>query len=81
VFIRRCVSMRRTERSPGVELLRSRRGDAEVTFGDVADHLVDYMDLHPASRETVDDLAAFLARVEAIDHDHDRSPDRGLPPP
>jgi hypothetical protein len=71
--------MNRTERCPGVERLRSQRGDEEVTFGDVADHLVDYMDRHPESRETVDDLAAFLARVEGIDHDHDRSPDRGLP--
>src|SRR5690348_1339273 len=81
VFTRRCDSMTRTERSPGVELLRPRRGDEDVTFGDVADHLVDYMDRHPESRKVVDDLAAFLARVEGIDHDHDRSPDRGLPSP
>jgi hypothetical protein len=65
----------------GVERLRSQRGAERVTFDDVADHLVDYIDRHPETRDTVDQLAAFLARVERIDHDHAAVPDRGLTPP
>lgn len=65
-------------RYPGIDRLRDQRGDEKVTFSNVADHLVDYIDRHPDARATVDDLAAFLARVERIDHDHDTSPERGL---
>lgn len=67
-----------TRNHEGIDLLRSQRGTQQVTFNDVADHLVDYVDRHPDSRAVVDGLAAFLARVERIDHDHDASPQRGL---
>ena len=70
--------MERTPSHEGIERLRSRRGSQKVTFDDVADHLVDYVDRHPDSQAVVDDLAGFLASVERIDHDHDASPDRGL---
>jgi hypothetical protein len=65
----------------GIARLRSQRGGEKVSFDDVADHLVDYIERHPESRSVVEDLAGFLARVETIDHDHDASPDRGLARP
>jgi hypothetical protein len=65
----------------GIERLRSQRGGEEVTFNDVADHLVDYVERHSENRSVIEDLAGFLARVEMIDHDHDASPDRGLERP
>lgn len=72
--------MTETTRLPGIGRLRSERGRERVSFDDVADHLVDYIERHPGTRDSVDDLAAFLAQVERIDHDHDAAPDRGLPP-
>ena len=68
-------------RSEGIVRLRSQRGGQQVTFSDVADHLVDYLERHPDAYDVVDDLAGFLARVERIDHDHDESRDRGLSRP
>jgi Family of unknown function (DUF6104) len=56
--------------SNGVERLRDKRGDEEVTFADVADHFEDFVNRHPDSRETVDELALFLAGVEDVDHEH-----------
>jgi hypothetical protein len=55
----------------GVQQLRDNRGDEEVTFGDVADHFDDFGKRHPDARATIDRLAAFLARVEDIDHEHE----------
>ncbi|HEX8001226.1 MAG TPA: DUF6104 family protein [Mycobacteriales bacterium] len=62
----------------GIERLRAERGDEQVTFGDVADHLVDFVDRDPAARGVVDRLAGFLAEVERVDHAHENDPDRGL---
>lgn len=56
--------------SNGVERLRNKRGDQEVTFADVADHLEDFVNRHPDSRQTVEKLASFMAEVEDIDHQH-----------
>jgi Family of unknown function (DUF6104) len=56
--------------SNGVERLRNKRGDQEVTFADVADHLDDFVNRHPDSRQTVDELASFIAEVEDVDHQH-----------
>jgi len=62
----------------GVERLRRDRGEEKVSFHDVADHLVDFADRDPAARDVVDRLAAFLAEVEQVDHDHENDPDRGV---
>jgi hypothetical protein len=56
--------------SNGVERLRNKRGDQEVTFADVADHLEDFVNRHPDSRETVEKIASFIAGVEDVDHQH-----------
>jgi hypothetical protein len=62
----------------GVERLRTLRGDEQVTFGDVADHLVDFADRDPAAADVVDRLARFLAEVERVDHAHENDPERGV---
>lgn len=62
----------------GVAKLRRDRGEEKVSFHDVADHLVDFTDRHPESRDVVDRLATFLAEVEEVDHSHENDPDRGL---
>lgn len=56
---------------PGVQELIRRRGDEEVPFRHVADHLVDFAARDVTARDVVDRLAAFLAQVEAAPHDHD----------
>jgi uncharacterized protein DUF6104 len=55
----------------GVQQLRDKRGDEEVTFGDVADHFEDFAKRHPDARAVLDQLASFLARVEDVDHEHE----------
>ncbi len=65
----------------GIDTLRGKRGAQQVTFDDVADHLVDFAELHPETADTVDALAHFLAGVEDVDHDHDEDAERGLGPP
>jgi hypothetical protein len=57
--------------SNGVERLRDKRGDQDVTFADVADHFEDFVNRHPDARETIDQLASFLAGVEDVDHEHE----------
>jgi hypothetical protein len=57
--------------SPGVEWLRDRRGHERVSFDDVADHLEDFVRAKPSASEVVDRLAAFLARVDDVDHEHE----------
>ena len=54
--------------SGGVDLLRKRRGGERVTFGDVADHVTDYMKLHPPAFETLDAFARYLAELENDHH-------------
>lgn len=64
--------------SEGIRRLRSLRGGEQVTFNDVADHLVDFTDRDPSARDVVDRVAAFLAEVERVDHSHENDPERGL---
>jgi hypothetical protein len=60
----------REARMPGVELLRDRRGRQTCTFGDIADHLLDYGRMNPAAAAALDSFAEFLARVEKARHTH-----------
>jgi hypothetical protein len=62
----------------GIALLRRKRGPEWVCFGNIADHMQDYMGRHPGDRAVIDRFARFLAAVENVRHDHDLSPDRGL---
>ena len=55
----------------GIERLRESRGEEQVSFNDVADHVEDFARRDPGSREALDRFAAFLARVEDVDHEHD----------
>lgn len=64
-----------------VELLRERRGDQQITFADVCDHLNDYRDARPEDDRVVQRLALFLARVEDADHDHAPPSTGGLKEP
>jgi hypothetical protein len=63
----------------GIGILREQRGQNNVTFNEVADHLFDYCDLHPEEAASLHRFAAFLAAVEFVPHDHDADPDRGIP--
>ena len=65
----------------GINMLRAARGPNLVSFSDVADHLVDYMERNPGDRDVIDQFAVFLTLVEQIPHDHDLDPERGLPAP
>lgn len=58
-------------RTKGIEILIEKRGDEQVTFQDVADHLADYVDKFPRETDTVDNVAKWLAGVEDIDHEHE----------
>ena len=62
----------------GIEQLRSKRGTEQITFGDIADHLHDYVDRHPAARDAILRLAQFLADIEDAQHDHNANPTRGV---
>jgi hypothetical protein len=55
----------------GIQQLRDKRGDQGVTFADVADHLEDFVLRRPETRETINELASFLAQVEDLDHEHE----------
>lgn len=55
----------------GIERLRRKRGDEQVTFADIADHLDDFVAREPGRGETVDALAMFLAGVEDAEHEHE----------
>jgi hypothetical protein len=55
----------------GITLLRERRGEEGVTFGEVADHLVDFVTRSPAHVAMVDRLANYLAYVRSEAHEHD----------
>lgn len=58
----------------GVERLRRERGEERVSFNDVADHLEDFAARDPAASPTIDGLAAFLAGVEGVAHEHEEGP-------
>lgn len=55
----------------GLQRLRDERGEEEVTFNDVADHVEDFVRREPDARTILDRFAGFLARVEDVDHQHD----------
>jgi uncharacterized protein DUF6104 len=55
----------------GLDRLREKRGEEQVTFNDVADHVEDFTRRDPAAAEVLDRFAGFLARVEDVDHEHD----------
>ena len=59
--------------SSGVDELRTARGSETVTFGDVADHLDDFARSNPGAAEAIERLASFLASVERVGHEHDRT--------
>lgn len=62
----------------GVDRLRELRGEERVSFGDVADHFVDFVDRDPGARDVVNRVARFLAEVEKADHDHENDAERGV---
>jgi Family of unknown function (DUF6104) len=64
--------------SDEIERLRAKRGDQDVKFSQVADHLHDYVDTRPDDGDAVQRLAAFLADVEDVPHRHENDPQRGL---
>jgi Family of unknown function (DUF6104) len=66
--------------SEGIEELRDKRGDQDVTFNDVCDHFRDYVDRHPENEAVIDDVARFIANVEDIDHEHEEDPKKGMAP-
>jgi Family of unknown function (DUF6104) len=61
-----------------IERLRVKRGDEDVKFAQIADHLRDFTDLRPDDGDLVQRLAAFLADVEDEPHDHEADRDHGL---
>jgi hypothetical protein len=61
-----------------IRRLRDKRGDQDVKFSQIADHLQDYTDIKPDHGDVVQQVAAFLADVEDLDHQHENDPDRGL---
>ena len=48
----------------GIEELDARRGDEEVTFSWLAEHLRTFVDLHPEFEPPVERLATYLARLD-----------------
>ncbi len=54
----------------GIERLRAQRGKERVTFGEVCDHLRDFLRRSPERADLVDELAGFLAGVENVEHRH-----------
>lgn len=61
-------------RRPGIGELRRDRGRERVSFDEVADHMCDYLQVHPRSELELDRFAAFLASIEHVPHAH--SPQR-----
>jgi hypothetical protein len=61
-----------------IERLRAKRGDQDVKFAQVADHLRDWTDVHPDDGDAVQRVAGFLADVEDEPHTHENDPKRGL---
>lgn len=72
------ASASRATASDPIERLRAKRGDEQVSFANVADHMRDYVDRHPLDTAVVLRLADFFAAVEDVSHDHDADPLRGL---
>lgn len=51
----------------GIEELSSRRGEEEISFDWLADHLRTFVDLNPEFEVPVDRLATWLARLDDDD--------------
>jgi len=49
----------------GIGELRDRRGDEQISFGELADHLVGFVERSPQDAPTIDALASYLAKVGA----------------
>jgi hypothetical protein len=62
-----------------IQILRVSRGGQQVSFSEIADHLMDYVERYPEDHAATERLAAFLTWVEQVPHDHDADPLRGLP--
>jgi hypothetical protein len=61
-----------------IKRLRDKRGEQDVKFSQIADHLQDFTDIKPEHGDVVQQVAAFLADVEDTPHRHENDPDRGL---
>ena len=55
----------------GIEELENRRGEEEVSFAWLAEHLRTFVDLHPDFEIPVERLAVYLARLDDDDEDLD----------
>lgn len=51
----------------GIEELETRRGDEEVSFAWLADHLRTFVDVNPEFETAVERLATWLARLDDDD--------------
>ena len=47
----------------GIGELRDRRGDEQVSFNELADRLVDFVERSPQDAPTIDALASYLAKA------------------
>jgi len=61
-----------------IERLRDKRGEQDVKFAQVADHLRDFTDINPDDGDAIQRVAAFLADVEDEPHSHDGDAEHGL---
>lgn len=55
----------------GIEELDDRRGDEQVSIAWLAERLREYVDGHPESDSTIDNLATWLARLDEDDEGGD----------
>ncbi len=48
----------------GIGELRDRRGDEHISFNELADHLVAFVERSPQDAPTIDALASYLSRAQ-----------------
>ena len=48
----------------GIGELRDRRGDEQITFNELADQLVAFVERSPQETATIDAFASYLAKAE-----------------
>jgi hypothetical protein len=53
-----------------IEELREARGEEQVTFSDIADHLMDALERRPDAASEIGMVARYLKDVEERGHDH-----------
>jgi hypothetical protein len=51
----------------GIGQMRDRRGRETVTFDELADRLVGFVDHNPSDAQAIDSLASFLAKDSGTD--------------